>query len=753
MSTPEKTVEGLLASVQPNRNIQKDTGQAAAAAPIPAAAASSADSRGAASSAGGAPATSSAGAVRGAGASAGGAPATASAGSTAAASSAGGASAGSAAEQGEESIERLRARAEAGDANAQCALGKRLIASTKVAQKNEGGGWLSKAADQNNPEAQYVLGKLFIDGLAGPNYIPMGINLVKRAAAQVHLLAVTEIGLRCLDGEWGIKQDKDKGIRHLNFAATRGCAIAQYHLGVCYKLGNGVTADGGAALSWFRLAADQGEEKAQLQFAGLCLKIEGTIATASSEDDKQKALRFLDALMRQQNPQALFMSGMYQMQIGKQDEGINLVKRAAKLGDPAAKQVYSQIDSILSGSKEVTRPVTVALNIRTIPQTSAVASATAATVTPAVASNKSRATQAMRDDTSAAAAAAGGATAAAPVAAAAAAKNGEDGIELDTIDVLKTKAQARAVNPQADEAEANFQRASSLLDSVRSDSKPRATSEVMTPKASASAMREGMTLMKQAAQQGNSKAQAFLGITYTLGANGVKKDEREGLRLVRLSAEQLYPRAIRELAIRCIDGKWGVKKSEVRKIEYLTFAANRGDVVAQLNLGLAFKLGKGVAKDKEAAFLWCRRAAAQGYADAKLEVAKLCLNLDSPAEERAAAPVSGAHRQEGLALLQELEHKNHADALVYHGLYWMNEGRDVAWGMDLMVKAEKIGHPLATAMLLFKNQVPAGTPIPVLVNPDMEADQVGVTIIPAVDERAVDERAASGKAKKPKKGK
>jgi len=48
-------------------------------------------------------------------------------------------------------------------------------------------------------------------------------------------------------------------------AANQGDVTAQYNLGVCYEMGEGVTRDNAEAVKWFRKAAEQGDIRAQYQ--------------------------------------------------------------------------------------------------------------------------------------------------------------------------------------------------------------------------------------------------------------------------------------------------------------------------------------------------------------------------------------------------------------------------------------------------------------------------------------------------------
>ena len=61
----------------------------------------------------------------------------------------------------------------------------------------------------------------------------------------------------------------------------------------------------------------------------------------------------------------------------------------------------------------------------------------------------------------------------------------------------------------------------------------------------------------------------------------------------------------------------GMTPKEVKAFEGFKALAERGDAEAQLNLGLCFDNGSGVAKDQVQAVSWYRKAAEKGYAKAQ----------------------------------------------------------------------------------------------------------------------------------------
>jgi TPR repeat protein len=67
----------------------------------------------------------------------------------------------------------------------------------------------------------------------------------------------------CYANGTGVAQDDAEAVRWYRLAADQGDAKAQYNIGGCYSKGTGVVQDDAEALRWFRLAADQGLAEAQ----------------------------------------------------------------------------------------------------------------------------------------------------------------------------------------------------------------------------------------------------------------------------------------------------------------------------------------------------------------------------------------------------------------------------------------------------------------------------------------------------------
>jgi len=135
---------------------------------------------------------------------------------------------------------------------------------------------LRARAEAGDAEAQYRLARLYtipwdFSGIAPANGeavpdVPMddveAARWFRLAADQGHVLAQTDLAIRYENGR-GVPQDAAEAVRWYRLAADQGYADAQFSLGARYGNGSGVPEDDAEAARWMRLAADQGHVNAQ----------------------------------------------------------------------------------------------------------------------------------------------------------------------------------------------------------------------------------------------------------------------------------------------------------------------------------------------------------------------------------------------------------------------------------------------------------------------------------------------------------
>jgi TPR repeat protein len=139
-------------------------------------------------------------------------------------------------------FEATKARAEAGDAEAQYSLGVMYASGEVVAQDyQEAVKWYRLAAEQGNASAQYSLGFMYEEGR-------------------------------------GVAQSDQEVVKWYTLAAELGNLDAQFALGLMYGNGSGVEKDSEEAFKWIRLASAQTRMAQML----LCIFYRDGVGTAQN---------------------------------------------------------------------------------------------------------------------------------------------------------------------------------------------------------------------------------------------------------------------------------------------------------------------------------------------------------------------------------------------------------------------------------------------------------------------------------------
>ena len=97
--------------------------------------------------------------------------------------------------------------------------------------------------------------------------------MLKRILAGVVLIVMLLAGMY-FAGK-GVPQNDAEAVKWYRLAAEQGDARAQFNLGVKYAKGEGVPQDDTEAVKWFRLAAQQGDARAQNNLGRMYVRGEG----------------------------------------------------------------------------------------------------------------------------------------------------------------------------------------------------------------------------------------------------------------------------------------------------------------------------------------------------------------------------------------------------------------------------------------------------------------------------------------------
>lgn len=146
--------------------------------------------------------------------------------------------------------------AKLGNINAQYALGT-LWLETGSGDSGQAVEWLTKAANAEHSAAQYVLGKLYQDGVYFNKDMDQAMKWFRSAAELGNEHAAYRMGCLLLLGE-EIPKDVEVAVKWLNLSAEKGNQYAQYALGKLYLCGRDISRDREKAVEYLTASAEQG---------------------------------------------------------------------------------------------------------------------------------------------------------------------------------------------------------------------------------------------------------------------------------------------------------------------------------------------------------------------------------------------------------------------------------------------------------------------------------------------------------------
>jgi len=120
---------------------------------------------------------------------------------------------------------------------------------------------LQAKAEAGDASAQSALGKAFQDGNGVPQNDTLAVKWFRKAADQGDAAAENNLGIMYRMGE-GVARDKEEAVRWYVKAAKLGNAKAMFNLGAAYYNGDGVGVDDVASFAWFLLAQEAGDPAA-----------------------------------------------------------------------------------------------------------------------------------------------------------------------------------------------------------------------------------------------------------------------------------------------------------------------------------------------------------------------------------------------------------------------------------------------------------------------------------------------------------
>ena len=175
--------------------------------------------------------------------------------------------------QAQSKLNTLRARAEAGNKNAQLALARTYYLGIGVPQDPaEALKWFRKAGEQGEPQSERILGMLYESGSAGlTKDDKQAAYWFGRAAEHGNVPAQVRMGQLYDSGAGAVPQDMSQAISWYRKAAAHDDGTSQNRLGQIYEQGLGVPKNEVDALYWYSKAGDHGLADALYHAARICL--------------------------------------------------------------------------------------------------------------------------------------------------------------------------------------------------------------------------------------------------------------------------------------------------------------------------------------------------------------------------------------------------------------------------------------------------------------------------------------------------
>nr|WP_295467222.1 SEL1-like repeat protein [Mesorhizobium sp.] len=233
----------------------------------------------------------------------------------------------------------LEPLAAAGDASAEYLLGKVHLDGLGVPQDfSAAARWIAKAAEKGDARAQNALGRLHAEGLGVERDGKAAVLWMRRAAEQGNPAHQYDFALLLDDTRLGV-EDKAEAARWFDVAAKQGLAAAKTSLGLAYQQGSGVEKDLARAAGLFSEAAEAGDARAQNNLGLMLARGEGVA------QDYERAVGLFEKAVAQGQTQAFYNLGvMYENGFGVvQDEAkaMELYAKAGQKGGTTATDIVS----------------------------------------------------------------------------------------------------------------------------------------------------------------------------------------------------------------------------------------------------------------------------------------------------------------------------------------------------------------------------------------------------------------------------
>ena len=167
--------------------------------------------------------------------------------------------------------EQFRTAASKNHVLSQLELGKLIIVDPKLGAPKEAAGYFRSAAEAGDPEAQSLLGRMYLDGEGVEQSDKKAFKWISLAAEQNEPYALDYLGYMYYEGK-GTEKSFEKALDCFVRSAEEGNPEGAFNAGSMYVHGEGTEKDLSKAEEYFLIAADSGDPMALTELAKIYLK-------------------------------------------------------------------------------------------------------------------------------------------------------------------------------------------------------------------------------------------------------------------------------------------------------------------------------------------------------------------------------------------------------------------------------------------------------------------------------------------------
>ncbi|WP_245184865.1 SEL1-like repeat protein [Halomonas salinarum] len=549
----------------------------------------------------------------------------------------------------------LEDAARQGHVEAMTYLGQALLSTENADQPDpvRAERWLREAIQADSDDARVILGRALVEGQAGLDDLPRGMDLLEKAAERNHPLALAQLGSLLMDDE-RVESQPVIAARYLKRSHELGHPWATHQLGAAYLTGRGVTQDPQRAEELLQNAVDLNQTGAMRLLGEAYLKGdvlhpqprrgEELLAQAADQGDTtamtllgeayldgtlegnpREGIHLLTQAAQQDDGYAMIVLGrVYREGIGvKRDlnEANHWLTRAQEAGHASADDALTYVQRDLGAEGNIDALIAAAKG----GHPGAMADLGRAYLDgKGIERNQSQAENWLKRAHRAGHAGAGASLGRLYL---------DRGNSESGIDYLSTAAARGHAGASTDLGEAYLTGNHVEQDVVR-----------------------GFELLTTAAESGVPHAAFMLGDAYQHG-NGVAKDAVPAERWYQQASDGGAVYAQTALGIAYMRGEGAIVQDVQRGHELLMDAAEQGHAGAQASLGREYLRGENIEKDPERGVNYLYEAASQGHRSARLALAGAYLSArghENPNQEQAMLWLDNLIDNEGQMAIETL---------------------------------------------------------------------------------------------------